>query len=106
MIYLVLRVFIGSLKTLYWWRRRELNPRPQALCHWLYMLIPTLCLTGCYPPDGENRQRFRYLFSASAPNEHPSRFYESDAGYVPNTRRHQEPGRIDTAPVRQQSTGY
>jgi len=25
-----------------WWRRRESNPRPQALCHWLYMLIPTL----------------------------------------------------------------
>jgi hypothetical protein len=23
------------------------------------------------------------LFSASAPNERPSRFYESDAGYVP-----------------------
>jgi hypothetical protein len=21
-----------------WWRRRELNPRPPALCHWLYML--------------------------------------------------------------------
>ena len=25
-----------------WWRRRESNPRPQALCHWFYMLIPTL----------------------------------------------------------------
>jgi len=24
----------------YWWRRRESNPRPQVLCHWLYMLIP------------------------------------------------------------------
>jgi len=47
------------------------------------MLIPTFDLTGYYPPDGENRQRFRYLFSASAPNERPSRFYESDAGYVP-----------------------
>ena len=22
----------------YWWRRRELNPRPPALDHWLYML--------------------------------------------------------------------
>jgi len=45
-------------------------------------------LTGCYPPDGENRQRFRYLFSASAPNQLPSRFYESDAGMFPNTRGH------------------
>ena len=70
------------------------------------MLIPTLVLTGCYPPDGENRQRFRYVFSASTPDEYPSRFYESDAGYVPNTQGHKEPGRIDTAPVRQQSTGY
>ena len=58
-------------------------------------------LTDCYPPDGENRQRFQYLFSASAPNQLPSRFYESDAGMFP-----EEPGRIDTAPVRQQSTGY
>ncbi len=23
-----------------WWRRRESNPRPQVLCHRLYMLIP------------------------------------------------------------------
>ena len=46
-------------------------------------------LTVCYPPDGENRQRFRYLFSASAPNQLPSRFYESDAGMFPKTRGHQ-----------------
>ena len=37
-------------------------------------------LTGCYPPDGEDKQLARYLFSALAPNKPPSRFYESDAG--------------------------
>ena len=63
-----------------WWRRRELNPRPPALCHRLYMFIPTIDLTACYPPDREDTQRFRYLFSASAPNEPPSRFHERDAG--------------------------
>ena len=26
-----------------WWRRRELNPRPQALCRWSYMLSPLYC---------------------------------------------------------------
>ena len=84
-----------------WWRRRELNPRPQALCHRLYMLIPGFSLTDCYPPGEEDRQRFWCLFSALTPDESPSRFYESDAGMFPK-----EPGRIDTAPVQQQSTGY
>ena len=65
------------------------------------MLIPGFNLTGCYPPDEEDRQRFWYLFSALTPDESPSRFYESDAGMFPK-----EPGRIDTAPVQQQSTGY
>ena len=72
------------------------SPLPSAL-----HAYSDFVLTGCYPPDRENRQRFRYLFSASAPNQLPSRFYESDAGMFPK-----EPGRIDTAPVRQQSTGY
>ncbi len=54
------------------------SPLPSAL-----HAYSDINLTDCYPPDGENRQRFRYLFSASAPNERPSRFYESDAGYVP-----------------------
>ena len=44
------------------------------------MLIPSIVLTAGYPTGRENIQRFRYLFSASAPNEHPSRFHESDAG--------------------------
>ena len=55
------------------------NPRPQALCHRLYMLIPDFDLTACYPPDWEDKRRFRYLFSASPPDEDPSRFHESDA---------------------------
>ena len=27
------------LTFIYWWRRRELNPRPRILRLWLYMLI-------------------------------------------------------------------
>ena len=45
-------------------------------------------LTTCYPPDGEDTQRFRYLFSALAPNKPPSRFYESDAGMFRRTWTH------------------
>ena len=45
-------------------------------------------LTICYPPDGEDKQRFRYLFNALAPNEPPSRFYESDARMFRRTWTH------------------
>ena len=70
---------LRSVSFFVWWRRRESNPRPQALCRRLYMLIPNLDLTVCYPSDWKNTQRFRYLFSASPPDEDPSRFHESDA---------------------------
>jgi hypothetical protein len=33
------QVFFGSIND-YWWRRRELNPRPKALLSGFYMLIP------------------------------------------------------------------
>lgn len=45
-------------------------------------------LTACYPPDGEDTQLVRYLFSALAPNKPPSRFYESDAGMFLRTWTH------------------
>ena len=45
-------------------------------------------LTTCYPPDGEDTQLARYLFSALAPNKPPSRFYESDAGVFRRTWTH------------------
>ncbi len=45
-------------------------------------------LTTCYPPDGEDMQLARYLFSALAPNKPPSRFYESDAGMFRRTWTH------------------
>jgi len=51
-----------------WWRRRESNPRPQALRLWLYMLIPYFDLTGGYPTGWENRQRSRKSFNESAPD--------------------------------------
>lgn len=35
-----------------WWRRRELNPRPSALCHQLYM-FRTLYLVNLKRPGGQ-----------------------------------------------------
>lgn len=37
-----------------WWRRRESNPRPQALRYRLYMLIPYFDLVCGYPMGEEN----------------------------------------------------
>jgi len=37
-----------------WWRRRESNPRPQALCPELYMLIPVF-ESRWRLPDGQGR---------------------------------------------------
>ena len=51
LIYMVMRVFVGPHWTIFWWRRRESNPRPPVLCHWLYMFILNFNLTGCYPSD-------------------------------------------------------
>ena len=39
----------------YWWRWRELNPRPQILRLRLYMLIPAFGF-NCQLPDGQGRQ--------------------------------------------------
>ena len=59
------------------------SPLPSAL-----HAYSDFILTICYSPDGENRQLFRYLFSALAPNKPPSRFYESDAGMFRRTWTH------------------
>ena len=50
-----------------WWRRRESNPRPQALRLWLYMLIRSIYLIAGYPTGRENRQRAWQGFNESAP---------------------------------------
>jgi hypothetical protein len=50
-----------------WWRRRESNPRPQALRLWLYMLIRSIDLIAGYPTGRENRQRAWQGFNESAP---------------------------------------
>ena len=52
---------------LYWWRWRELNPRPQALRHRLYMLISSISLTLYYPTSRENTERFWISFNESTP---------------------------------------
>jgi len=46
-----------------WWRRRELNPRPQVLRHKVYMLIPRFDLASDYPSGQENHQRFRKVLA-------------------------------------------
>ena len=52
----------------YWWRWRELNPRPQALRHRLYMLISSISLTLYYPTNRENTERFWISFNESTPD--------------------------------------
>jgi hypothetical protein len=37
-----------------WWRRRESNPRPQALCHRIYMLIHVYYFNQQLP-DGQGQ---------------------------------------------------
>jgi len=55
---MVLRVFVVSFGTWFWWRRRGSNPRPQVRCSRLYMFILSISLTQCYPTDRENKERF------------------------------------------------
>ena len=50
-----------------WWRRRELNPRPQVLRLWLYMLIRSIDLIDGYPTGRENQQRAWISFNESTP---------------------------------------
>ena len=54
-----------------WWRRGELNPRPQVLRHKVYMLISLFNLADDYPSSQENHQRFRKVLA------HPHRTYFS-----------------------------
>ncbi len=57
-----------GLSFLKWWRRGESNPRPRALRHKIYMLIPCFDLTAGYPTGQENQQRFRLSLTLQAPN--------------------------------------
>ena len=40
------------LTFIYWWRWRELNPRPRILRRWLYMLIRLYCCLTERHPSG------------------------------------------------------
>ena len=44
-----------------WWRRGELNPRPQALRLWIYMFIPHFDLTKSYPSDQDTFSDFDWV---------------------------------------------
>jgi len=52
-----------------WWRRRESNPRPQALYYRIYMLIRAFNLTASYPAGREDLRPAQFKgFNASALN--------------------------------------
>jgi hypothetical protein len=51
-----------------WWRRRESNPRPQALRLWIYMLIRSINLVDGYPTGRENQRRVWISFNESTPD--------------------------------------
>ena len=53
----------------YWWRRRELNPRPSVLCLWLYMFSTVDCLTS-YRPTGRVYSASPVIFGETAPDRH------------------------------------
>jgi len=50
-----------------WWRRRESNPRPQALHPRLYMLILSITFAVCYPTGREHKRLARKGFNGSVP---------------------------------------
>jgi hypothetical protein len=49
-----LEVILSLCETMYWWRRRESNPRPQILRSQIYMFISSIVLTSSYPMNREN----------------------------------------------------
>ena len=50
-----------------WWRRRESNPRPQALRYRFYVRVQPIDLATCYPVGGENTKPASERFSGSGP---------------------------------------
>ena len=50
-----------------WWRRRESNPRPQALRYKIYVRIQPIDLAACYPAGGENMKPAQERFSRIGP---------------------------------------
>jgi len=52
-----------------WWRRRGLNPRPQILRLWLYMLIRLIGFRRPPPERQGGWPTIPVLFSASTPEE-------------------------------------
>ena len=54
---------LGRLWMVFWWRRRESNPRPQALRLWLYMLSPLLNLANSVPAGRATESDPLYGFS-------------------------------------------
>src|SRR5690606_19356705 len=80
-----------------WWRRRESNPRPQALRPRLYMLSPPFVLTASNPTD---RARSTASPLDCLTTRRRTRFVASLSDATP------EAGRTSTAPVRRHPTGY
>lgn len=52
-----------------------MNPRPQALRHKVYMLIPRFDLADNYPSGQENYQRFRLVLALLATDKALARSY-------------------------------
>ena len=59
----ILCTLFKLIKYKIWWRRGELNPRPQVLRHKVYMLISLFNLADDYPSSQENHQRFRKVLA-------------------------------------------
>ena len=73
-----------------WWRRRESNPRPQALRLRIYMLIRSIVLADGYPTGRENQRRSRMSFNGSTPGALHRELVRDDA-WKPNAQARPRP---------------
>ena len=69
----------------YWWRWRESNSRPQALCFEVYMLIPSLILLCATRRAGKTHSQFSKVLTDATLNKPLPRFREVDP-WDPNAR--------------------
>ena len=62
LILLMLSDYVRQLCHLNWWRRRELNPRPEARHSQLYMFIPCFLSRHLTIPMGEGIKQPALIF--------------------------------------------
>jgi len=70
--------FIELLKTIKWWRWRELNPRPKARHFRHYMLSPLFSLVGRQHNVRSTPANIPALVDSGLTGRHLERFHDND----------------------------